>query len=88
MHVVAYDISDDGRRLRLSRLLEGYGVRVQYSVFECDLTAPQHRRLLRELARLMVAGDAVRIYHIANVERDVLVLGGPAPHKAAGVIIA
>lgn len=88
MYVVAYDIADDDRRRRLAQLLEGYGARVQFSVFECDLTGPQYRRLLRDLARRLVPGDAVRVYHIADVARDVLVLGGPPPVRAARVIIA
>jgi len=33
-----YDIPSDKRRKKVSDLLEGYGQRVQYSVFECVLT--------------------------------------------------
>jgi CRISPR-associated protein Cas2 len=29
--VVTYDVPDDKRRLKLAKLLEGYGRRVQYS---------------------------------------------------------
>jgi CRISPR-associated protein Cas2 len=35
--VVSYDISDDKRRRKVAQIMEGYGYRVQYSVFECDL---------------------------------------------------
>ena len=35
--VVAYDISDDARRTRVAKHLEGFGERVQLSVFECRL---------------------------------------------------
>jgi CRISPR/Cas system-associated endoribonuclease Cas2 len=35
--VVSYDIPDDRRRLRLAHALKDFGVRVQYSVFECHL---------------------------------------------------
>ena len=35
--LVSYDISDDKRRRKVCKILEGYGYRVQYSVFECDL---------------------------------------------------
>lgn len=34
-YVVVYDISSDKQRKKVSDLLEGYGLRVQYSVFEC-----------------------------------------------------
>lgn len=35
--VVAYDISDTKRLARVARICEDYGMRVQYSVFECRL---------------------------------------------------
>ena len=38
-YIIAYDIPCNQRRKKISDLLEGYGRRVQYSVFECDLAA-------------------------------------------------
>jgi CRISPR-associated protein Cas2 len=35
--LVAYDICDPKRLARVARVCEDYGVRVQYSVFECRL---------------------------------------------------
>ncbi len=35
--IVSYDLPDDGRRLKLSKILLDFGDRVQYSVFECIL---------------------------------------------------
>ena len=35
--IVAYDISDDKRRGKVRDILENYGIRVQYSLFECRL---------------------------------------------------
>ena len=35
--VVAYDITDPKRFARVAKVCEDYGVRVQYSVFECRL---------------------------------------------------
>ena len=43
--VVSYDVSDDRRRRKVAKIMEGYGYRVQYSVFECDLDADQMRTL-------------------------------------------
>ncbi len=39
--VIAYDIAEDRRRTQVSTLLEDYGVRVNYSVFECELSAAE-----------------------------------------------
>jgi CRISPR-associated protein Cas2 len=35
--IVAYDISEPKRLTRIARICEDYGVRVQYSIFECRL---------------------------------------------------
>ena len=62
--VVSYDISDDKRRRLVAKVMEGYGYRVQYSVFECDMTVKQLRRMQKEL-RPLVKGkemDSVRFY--------------------------
>ena len=36
--VVAYDIQDDRSRIQISKILEKYGTRINYSVFECMFT--------------------------------------------------
>ena len=46
--VIAFDVASDRRRYRLTRILEGYGHRVQESVFEAWLDEAQHQRLLDE----------------------------------------
>lgn len=54
--VVCYDVADDRRRRRLVRVLEGYGVRVQESVFECWLDAPQQREMEGRARAVLDAG--------------------------------
>ena len=39
--IVAYDITDHRRLEKIARVCEDFGVRVQYSVFECRLEADQ-----------------------------------------------
>ncbi|MDA8145394.1 MAG: CRISPR-associated endonuclease Cas2 [Thermaerobacter sp.] len=64
--VVSYDISDDGRRQKASRILCDFGVRVQRSVFEC-LLSPEHKaRLHEKLARLLEKEDSIRYYHLCQ----------------------
>ena len=38
MQIVMYDIASDRRLYRVERICEDYGVRIQQSVFECDLS--------------------------------------------------
>jgi CRISPR-associated protein Cas2 len=37
-YLVAYDIRDDRRLRSIAGCVEGYGTRIQYSVFVCDLS--------------------------------------------------
>ena len=43
--IVAYDISDPGRLRRVYRTMRGFGDRIQFSVFRCELS-PSERVLL------------------------------------------
>ncbi len=85
--VVAYDIEDDRRRTRVARILEGYGERVQYSVFECEIEERHLQRLVRSLERVMRPGDAIRIYRMPRSRADVLILGGKQMIESPRVII-
>lgn len=61
--VVSYDIADDRRRTKVMKTLAGYGRRVQYSVFECEVRPAQVRELQGRLQRLIRAEqDSVRFY--------------------------
>ena len=67
LYVVSYDISDDKRRTRVHSALTGFGVWVQYSVFECFLDRKQRllleARLLKEIHQ---REDTVRIYGLCG----------------------
>jgi CRISPR-associated protein Cas2 len=65
--LVSYDICDPKRLPKVAKLLEGYGNRVQYSVFECILTERQFRELQRRLLRLIrLEEDSVRFYRLCE----------------------
>ena len=49
----------------LPNCLRGYGLRVQLSVFECELRADQMQQLRQRLERLIVAElDSVRFWRV------------------------
>mgnify|MGYP001408461485 CR=1 FL=1 len=48
-YLVSYDISHPKRLRRVARAMEGFGVRLQYSVFECALDALRLARCRAEL---------------------------------------
>lgn len=79
-YVVAYDIPDDKRRKRVSDLLEGYGQRVQYSVFECVLTQPKYDELRRRLRkRIKSTEDSVRFYPLSKHTLSQIEIWGIGP---------
>ena len=63
--VIAYDTPSDRRRRKFAKLLKGYGLRVQWSVFECELRGDQLQQLRQRLEQLIVAEqDSVRFWRV------------------------
>ncbi len=61
--VVSYDIKDDRRRNKLSKELLNYGKRVQFSVFECNLTQIEINDMEKRIKKIVnVEEDSVKIY--------------------------
>ena len=76
--IVSYDISDDKRRRKVAKILEGHGYRVQFSVFECDLEDHQIKKLWIRLKPLVSTkkGESIRFYPLhADSADKVQVLG-------------
>jgi len=79
MHfVIAYDVSDDRKRLKIARILDNFGDRVQGSVFE--LPAIDRNLLaacLKEVDRIELSpGDSVRVYPLCEACRKGIILRG------------
>jgi CRISPR-associated protein Cas2 len=65
--VVAYDVADDRRRVRLHTMLLGWGVPVQESVFECVVDERQARTLKGRVRRAMRHDqDRVNFYPLCD----------------------
>lgn len=52
-YLVSYDIASDRIRNKVSKILEDYGVRLQYSIFECDLSKKELSVLHNKLELLI-----------------------------------
>lgn len=88
--VVSYDIPNDKRRRKVNKVLEGYGRRVQYSVFECDLDEGKINKLEQALAReIEEAEDDIRMYPLnkADLERARLLGKAELRQKQAYYIV-
>lgn len=68
IHVVTYDVENDRTRGRVAALLEGYGQRVQKSVFECRLGEREMKELVSRLQEELGTdpGGQVRIYRVCD----------------------
>lgn len=91
MHcVLSYDITDPSRRRKLARLLEGYGLRIQYSLFEGFLSSGQIKKVVHESARFIKAseGDSLRIYCLCSAcYPKAFSIGGLVPDWERAVIV-
>jgi CRISPR-associated protein Cas2 len=87
--VVSYDVSDDRRRRKVAKIMEGVGYRVQYSVFECELDTAQQRALQQRLRPLISKklGESVRFYPLCAECRSKLSVIGQDNAKELGAVL-
>ena len=65
-YVVCYDITEPKRWRKVYKLLNGYGRRLQYSIFRCRLTVRAMEKLRWELEKLLTAEDRLLILTICE----------------------
>ena len=88
--VIAYDIADSKRLNRIAKIMEDYGTRVQYSVFE--VYADRHvlkQLMVRVMMVMNPEEDSVRIYSLCkDCEGKLEILGDPVySFEQADVIV-
>lgn len=76
--IISYDIEDDRERTRVSKVLEGFGRRVQKSVFECPLTKSQKHKIEEKLEKLAIITGFVLIYRFDEKVKRVAIGNPPA----------
>ncbi len=76
-YIVSYDIPDTPRRTKIAKILEDFGDRVQYSVFECLLDQELLEKMVHRLERIVEAEqDSVRIYCLCgNCDKNIKIMG-------------
>ncbi len=64
-YVICYDIASPRRLRRVARLMLTFGVRVQKSVFECELSSRERAELERKARELLDPHhDSLRVYRL------------------------
>jgi len=77
LYLVAYDIADPKRLVRIAKACEDFGVRVQYSLFECRLEPDEFQRLWQAIRAEMDSDEdrAVAYPLDARATRETLTAG-------------
>lgn len=79
LYIISYDVATSTpqgkkRLRRVAKECENYGVRVQNSVFECELSYEQYLALKQELSSLIdINADSLRFYPMGKHGRDKVV---------------
>lgn len=77
-YVISYDISSDRIKRKVSEILEDYGKRVQYSVFECNLDNRRLKQLYKKLtyATNEMQEGSIRFYPLcASYNEKIMTIG-------------
>lgn len=74
-YLVSYDICDAKRLRKVASVIEGFGHRLQYSLFECPLTEMKYAELKSALAKVIEPSeDQVLFVSLGTTEKDPMVL--------------
>jgi CRISPR-associated protein Cas2 len=88
--VVVYDISADKRRTKLHKRLQDFGTPVQYSVFECLLSAAEVKKMKAAVNKIIrPRKDHVRYYVLCGACRTKIeVIGRKEVTREVDVVVA
>jgi CRISPR-associated protein Cas2 len=87
--IICYDIFEDRRRLHVMNAIEGYGYRVQGSVYECHLDKRRLTELKHAVSRFIhPETDRVRYYILCGRDKsDIVCYGKGMLPEDSGVIV-
>jgi len=67
MYFVSYDIANPKRLVKISKTLENFGLRVQFSFFECEMEKQMMESLKEKLLEVLNSKeDSLRIYPLCE----------------------
>ena len=90
LHLVAYDIANPKRLRKVAKVCLDYGIRVEYSVFECDLPASVFEKMWDELNQVInPEEDALLAYTLCQscVNRTIVAGTAVRPEKQTAFIV-
>jgi CRISPR-associated protein Cas2 len=66
LYLVCYDIRNQKRWRKAYKLIQGYGERIQYSIFRCPLTQRTREKLRWELEQVLVKEDNLLFIRLSH----------------------
>ena len=63
---MVYDITANGERRRVEKVLKDFGFRIQKSVFECRMDRRAKEELIEKLKKLSLKTGFVKIYRLEH----------------------
>lgn len=67
IYFISYDIADQKRLNKASKTFENFGIRIQYSFFECEMQKEQLDELKRRLLKIIdKKEDSLLIYPLCE----------------------
>lgn len=87
-YLITYDIKDNKRRCLVANELQGYGRRIQYSVFECFLSDSNLKNLVKKIEEIIDKDDNVRIYPINKIrDEEIIEIGKKLPKYSDYLVV-
>lgn len=65
-YIIGYDVCDGKRLRKVARIMQGYGHRIQYSLFRLQATEKQIERLRWELSQVVHEDDHILIVGLCS----------------------
>ena len=66
LYLVCYDIRDQKRWRKAYKIIQGYGERIQYSIFRCLLTQRTREKLRWELENVLAKEDNLLLIRLSH----------------------
>lgn len=89
MFIITYDITKNKIRRKVSKILEDYGVRVQYSVFESDMNEKELNKVIVYLKKIIdTTTDNIKFYDLCGkCETKTLSIGLDKTYKLPDALV-
>ncbi|HBK24990.1 MAG TPA: CRISPR-associated endonuclease Cas2 [Planktothrix sp. UBA10369] len=65
-YLICYDIRDPKRWRKAYKLLQGYGERIQYSMFRCWLSQRNREKMRWELEKVLTSEDSLFLVRLSQ----------------------